>query len=253
MIVCSSISNIRSREIVYDQAMDGERTETAGMPDPSAPGVGYARLRDAIRLDIVTGVFQSGVRLKIPELCRRYGVSSIPIREALQNLEGEGLVVMMPNRGATVRAVDATFLGEIYDIREAIDGFMARRFVELATADALAAVETAQAELEACEDAGDVLGRHNADRRFHRIILGTSNNSQAMLIIERQNNLINALRLNFGQSDARRRQVREEHHALIAAFREGDGEAAARIAARHARNARNDLIARLKAGTSPRS
>jgi DNA-binding GntR family transcriptional regulator len=216
----------------------------------AAQGNGYQRLRDAIRLDIVNGHFRPGVRLKIAELCARYGVSSIPVREALRNLEGEGLVVMMPNRGATVRAVDAVFLAEIYEIREAIESFMARRFVDLATADALEEMEAAQAELERCEKADDPIGRQNADRRFHRIILGASRNSQAVLLLERQNNLINALRLQFGQSEARRRQIHEEHRALLAAFRAGDGEKAARISARHTRHARNDLIARLEAGAS---
>jgi DNA-binding GntR family transcriptional regulator len=215
---------------------------------------GYQRLRDAMRLDIVTGHFPPGMRLKIPELCARYGVSSIPVREALRNLEGEGLVVMLPNRGATVRAVDAVFLREIYEIREAVESFMARRFVELATADALAAMEAAQAELESCEARGDLAGRQEADRRFHRIVLGSSRNGQALLVLERQNNLINALRLRFGQSEARRRQVREEHSALLAAFRAGDGEKAARVSARHTRNAANDLIARLEgaAAAAPR-
>ena len=214
--------------------------------------VGYVRLRDAIRADIVAGVVDSGVRLKIPDLCRRYGGSSIPVREALQQLQGEGLIVMMPNRGATVRSVDPTLVSEIYEVREAIDAAMARRFVELATADALAGLERAQEEMERCEAAGDVLGRHQADRDFHRIILAGANNREAMRIIERQNNIINTLRLGYGQSEARRLQVRREHRALIEAIRKGDAKRAGAIAGSHARNARNDLIAAMRGrGSKP--
>ncbi|MDQ4062275.1 MAG: GntR family transcriptional regulator [Pseudomonadota bacterium] len=219
--------------------MKTTRTDIAG----SLSRVGYVRLRDAIRSDIITGVFDSGVRLKIPDLCRRYDVSSIPVREALQQLQGEGLIVMMPNRGATVRSVDSAFVSEIYEVREAIDAAMARRFVEFATADALASLERAQDEMERCENAGDTLGRHQADREFHRIILVGANNREAMLIIERQNNIINTLRLGYGQSEARRLQVRREHRALIEAIRKGDAKRAGTIAGSHARNARNDLIA----------
>ena len=216
--------------------------EVAGTP----PGVGYVRLRDAIRSDIINGVFDAGLRLKIPDLCRRYGVSSIPIREALQQLQGEGLVVIMPNRGATVRSVDPVFVSEIYEVREAIDAAMARRFVELASADALAALERAQDEMERREEAGDVLGRHQADRDFHRVIFAGANNREAMLIVERQNNIINALRLGYGQSEVRRRQVRREHRALLDAIRRGDSKRAGAIAASHARHARNDLIAAMR-------
>ena len=228
--------------------MDATPSAIAG----SASRVGYLRLRDAIRSDIITGVFDSGLRLKIPELCRRYGVSSIPVREALQQLQGEGLVVMMPNRGATVRSVDPVFVSEIYEVREAIDAAMARRFVELASADALVALERAQDEMERREEAGDVLGRHHADRDFHRVILEGANNREAVLIIERQNNIINALRLGYGQSEARRRQVRREHRALLEAIRKGDAKRAGPIAASHARHARNDLIAGMRGG-GPRS
>ena len=208
--------------------------------------VGYERLRDAIRSDIISGVFDAGVRLKIPDLCRRYGVSSIPVREALQQLQGEGLVVMMPNRGAIVRLVDPIFVSEIYEVREAIDAAMARRFVEHATADALLALEQAQDKMEQCEEAGNLLGRHLADRAFHRVILSGANNREALLIIDRQNNIINALRLGYGQSEARRQQVRQEHRALIEAVRKGDARRAGTIAANHARNARNDLIAAMR-------
>jgi DNA-binding GntR family transcriptional regulator len=208
--------------------------------------VGYERLRDAIRSHIISGEFDAGVRLKIADLCRRYDVSSIPVREALQQLQGEGLVVMMPNRGAIVRSVDSIFVGEIYEVREAIDSAMARRFVEYVTADALLALERAQDEMERCEEYGNILGRHLADRALHRVILSGANNREALLIIERQNNIINALRLGYGQSEARRQQVRHEHRALIEAVRKGDARRAGTIAANHARNARNDLIAAMR-------
>lgn len=219
-----------------------------GATDANEPEVGYVRLRDAIRVDIITGVFPSGVRLKIPDLCRRYDVSAIPVREALQQLQGEGLVVITPNRGAVVRSVDEVFIREIYEIREAIEGVLTRRFVEYSTAEALEQLGAIQHELEACEAAGDVLGRHQADRDFHRVVLGGAHNAQALEIIERQNNIINTLRLKFGQSDARKRQVRQEHHALIDAFADGDADRAALVASRHQRNARNDLIAQMRRG-----
>jgi DNA-binding GntR family transcriptional regulator len=209
--------------------------------------VGYARLRDAIRLDIVAGAHPAGARLKVPELRARYGVSAIPVREALQALQGEGLVTMQPHRGALVRAVDLEVVRQIYEIREALEGYLAGRFAVIAPVEALAELRITQARMEALERAGDITGRHLADRSLHRAILGASGNDQALSIIERQNDIINALRLSFGQSEARRTQVREEHRALIEAFEARDDAAATRIAALHARNAFQDLTFRMRA------
>lgn len=209
--------------------------------------VGYRRLRDAIRLDIVDGTHQAGARLKVPALCARYAASAIPVREALQALQGEGLVTMEPHRGAVVRAVDADFLRQIYEIREALEGYLAGRFVALAPASAIVAMREVQAHMERVEAAGDLIARHAADREFHRILLTAAANEQALALIERQNNLSNALRLKYGQSDARRAQVRAEHHALLAALEARDAPAAVEIAARHARNAYQDFIFRMRA------
>jgi DNA-binding GntR family transcriptional regulator len=209
--------------------------------------VGYQRLRDAIRLGIVEGTHPAGSRLKIPALCATYTTSAIPVREALQALQGEGLVIMEPHRGAIVRAVDADFVRQIYEIREAVEGYLAGRFVALAPFDALVAMREAQAHMEAVEAAGDLVARHAADREFHRIMLKAAGNEQALALIERHNALSNALRLKYGQSDARRAQVREEHHALLAALEARDATAAVEIAARHTRHAYHDFIFRMRA------
>lgn len=213
------------------------------------PGTNYARVRDTLRLDIVDGLFAPGQRLKIAELAERYGVSTIPIREALQQLQGEGLVLIEPNRGATVRQLDEKFLTDLYDVRELIEAFQARRFLDVAAAGAIDELEAAQAELEAAVGE-DALTRRAADRRFHLVVADATHNQEAAGILERQANLIGALVVKFGQSPARYAQSMAEHRALIAAFRRGDGETAARVATLHVRNARIDIIDRMRrAGT----
>ena len=71
-----------------------------------------SRIPDIQRLlrdDIISGSLPFGSRLRIDELATRYGVSHMPIREALRELHGEGLVVIEPNRGARVRSIDLSF------------------------------------------------------------------------------------------------------------------------------------------------
>src|SRR6185369_3640492 len=102
----------------------------------------YQRIQDLIRLDIVEGRLQANVRLKVVELAKRYGVSPIPIREALQRLEGEGLVVISPNCGARVRQLDERFVRNITDIALLLEPYIARGFVEAARDEDIKELET---------------------------------------------------------------------------------------------------------------
>ena len=89
----------------------------------------YDMLRDAIREDIVAGVFPPGCRLKISDLTERYGISAMPVRDALQQLCGEGYIAIEPNRGASVRQIDATFLSQVYEIRRAVESFFVQQLI----------------------------------------------------------------------------------------------------------------------------
>src|SRR6185312_15044925 len=119
-----------------------EKNSPQGVPAQT----NYTRLRDLIRADIVEGRLPSGARLKIDELAKRYESSAIPVREALQQLQGEGVVVFLPNRGASVRRIDADFLRNIHEVRALTEPFLIRWFARHRTEaqlEALAAAQTA--------------------------------------------------------------------------------------------------------------
>ena len=116
----------------------------------------YNRLRDLIRADIVEGRLQAGARLKISELAKRYKSSGIPVREALQQLQGEGIVVFTPNRGARVRLIDEAFLRNIHDIRALLEPYLIRWFVRHRTEQQLVELDRCGGELE--RHAGGGLG-----------------------------------------------------------------------------------------------
>ena len=106
-------------------------------------------VQQRLRNDIVSGAFPFGSRLVMEDLASRYGVSHMPIREALRVLHGEGLVVIEPNRGAHVRPIYAGFIEDLFDMRAAIETMLARRAAERRNADHLARLRTAAAKLEA--------------------------------------------------------------------------------------------------------
>ncbi len=100
-------------------------------PESNPVATFYQLIRD----DIIQGRLPANSRLKIGSLAEYYGTSTTPIREALQQLRGEGFVIIEPNRGARVRPIDDNFIRDIYEIEALIEPYLAKSFVELATSE----------------------------------------------------------------------------------------------------------------------
>src|SRR5256714_15669655 len=93
---------------------------------------------ERLRSALLTGDIQPGERIRVAALEKRFGVSHIPIREALRRLETEGLVITLPQRTAVAAGVDLADLDGLYDLRRMIEGEVAERAVERMTPEALA-------------------------------------------------------------------------------------------------------------------
>src|SRR5918997_1452748 len=98
----------------------------------------YSALTDILREEIVSGRLAAGSRLTVEDLASRYGVSTMPVREALQRLRGEGIIVLLPHRGARVVSLDENLVSNIYDLRGAIESLLARRSLPNLTNAAMA-------------------------------------------------------------------------------------------------------------------
>ncbi len=108
-----------------------------------------------IRDDIIEGTLQFGGRVTIDALATRYGVSHMPVREALRELRGEGLVVIEPNRGARVRTVDVSFVENLFETRTAIEVMMVRRAAARCTPHDIAEIRAIEQVLEQHIASGD--------------------------------------------------------------------------------------------------
>ncbi len=215
--------------------------------DMTTPRTASTAICDRIRDDIVAGVFTFGSRLTLDQLSSRYVTGHMPIREALRQLQGEGLVVQTPNRGARVRAVDVDFVRNIFDLRIAIEAMLARRAAERIEPAAIAALEAAQRQFETCIAAQDFAGALVANRTFHRIVNEAANNPEAAGILDRHWRLIAALWNLYGYGgEERAAGVISDHHQLIRAFGSRDADVAACLAMAHAAKAKQELIARMQ-------
>jgi DNA-binding GntR family transcriptional regulator len=205
------------------------------------------RVVDRLRTDIVEGIWRQDERLRSRDLAAHYGVSSAPIREALQQLQGEGLVVQELNRGARVRPVDEQLLINVYDVREAMESFLTARFTVTASPYQISVLKGMQAEHDEATEREDCAVAIEVNRRFHKFINDAARNPEASEVINRRLSLTRAVAMECGYSLDRTRAVRDEHHALIGAISRGDEERVRRLAALHVRSSRDDLVERFRA------
>jgi len=226
--------------------------------DPAADALGaapglplastiYQRVHEQLREEIIDGRLPPGARLKTAELAARYGLSQMPIREALLQLQGEGLVVLLPNRGATVRQLDARFVRNIFDIREGLEGWLTRQAATCIDAPRIARLRAIQAAIEAAMEARDLRGHVRLNMLFHTTLLEATGNDEAIRLLDMHGYLIGAMRMRFGHRPGRGEAVCEEHRAMIDALARGDAQAVGAIHDRHIASARDDMLAAIAA------
>jgi DNA-binding GntR family transcriptional regulator len=224
----------------------------ANTPAPSAiapaeaQAPAYAWVCRQLRQDILVGVFPWGGRLKIAQLVRRYGVSQMPIREALQKLQGEGLITIQPNCGACVRTVDEKFIADIYDLRGAIENMLIRRATARAVEADLRAMEIILETHQQAERRGEFVASLEYNKQFHRVICRMADNPDATDVLERYWDLIDALRRQFGFSSGFMSTVIGGHRQVLEAIAARDAETAVRIAGESCERSKNDLIERMR-------
>src|SRR5262245_43781547 len=188
------------------------------------------RVRDRLRHDILSGHFTPGERVTVGGLAKRYGTSPMPIREALQELQGQGLLTGIPRRGARIRAVDAEFMANVYDLRTAIIGLLIARCVRYITNADLEDVSGTPTEIERVSGHGDVDGILRAHHAFHDRLYRIAHNPEAHGVLERTWPLLNALRSRFGFGPGRHEESNRNHRRLIEALDQRDTAQAVKLA-----------------------
>ncbi len=142
------------------------------------------QLASALQHDILTGVYAPGQRLIERRLVERFGVSSIPVREALQDLEGQGLLVKRPNVGCRVIDLTREEAGQICSLRRVLEPQVVRWAAERFTEEAEAALNERVAEMRAAAAAGDIAAFFHADLLFHKALWGVAGNWWASRALE---------------------------------------------------------------------
>jgi len=203
------------------------------------------RVAEDLRRRILLGELAPGQRLKIDDVALFCDVSHMPVREALHELEAEGVLDVFPRRGAVVRGVDAGFVRNMYDIREAIEGMLTERCAERIDKTNLARLDAVVTAYEIAATKREAAGLLEANREIHDMINDVANNPHAVRLLAQGRLLIEALRMRFGYGPGRVDTVVSQHRALFRAIAKHDVERAGRLARQHCLAARDDLLAML--------
>lgn len=205
---------------------------------------------EQIRHEIVAGILPFGGRVTIDELASRYGVSHMPVREALRELRGEGLVIIEPNRGARIRPIDQKFVANLFETRSALEIMLSRRAADRFKPEEANGLERIEDELES------EIARCNWDavlvsnRRFHQLVNRVADNPDALALVDRHWLLIAALWQRYGYGPERFAGVASDHRYLIKCFRNNDAEGAAVLMGAHVLKARQELLERMRTAVS---
>ncbi|WP_295475067.1 GntR family transcriptional regulator [uncultured Pseudomonas sp.] len=197
-----------------------------------------------IQAAIVKGEIAPGSKISEPELARTYGISRGPLREAIHRLEGQRLVVRIPHVGARVVSLDPAQMIELYEIRESLEGLACR----------LAAERMSQAQID---ELRQVLDTHERDEAFqagvgyyqqegdfdfhYRIIQGSGNQALYRMLCGELYQLVRMYRIQFSTTPNRPRQAFAEHHRILDAIADRDGELAELLMRRHIGASRRNI------------
>ena len=203
----------------------------------------YLRLREQIRTDIVAGVWPLGAHLTLTQLSDHYHVSAAPVREALLQLQGEGVVDMRMHRGAVIPDVDARYIDNIYKLRGALQVMLAREAALRATPAQVKQLQALNQAHEAAAAGGDVGACVQANR------VTASLHGQLWLTTRRRWKCSTpdpAWWTHFAARAAtgggRLDTVIRAAPQAVRAIASGDADRAARVALEHTESSRNDLL-----------
>lgn len=195
----------------------------------------YAHLRGAILM----GALSPGARISEPGLAQELGVSRTPVREALQRLAQEGLVELLPGKGARVRVLSAEEVREVYDVRALLEG----------EAAALAAQNATEAELNRLErllQALDALPKEayakqmQVDFDFHTALIEAAHNKTLARIYADLRSSLTLIR-SFQQTLSQHPKTRAQHRAIVSALKARNPAKAAEAVRAHVQYFR-DLV-----------
>ena len=201
---------------------------------------------DLLRQRILDFHYEPGQSLSIDGLAREFGVSKIPIREAIKQLEAERLVETVLHVGARVAPISVAQAEQIYPIRHALSDLGVRLAVPRLDDITLDFLDDLQRQMEAATRLRDTATVDRLNRQFHLRIVEAAGNPELYQLYRDLMHRCSRFRAGVSLGHHRAVEVMAEHRVILAALRSRDVEAAARAADAHDRRSADEIIAKMR-------
>ena len=209
-------------------------------------------VRDDMLALILKGVFTPGQRINEPDVALRLGVSRVPVREALRELESSGLVVARKHSGVFVRRLDAEEICDLYQMRALLDGFAGRQAASLPShekTDLLAILDDASQNMKNAASGQEVQQYYGENLRFHWALIEACSN---LTLSETYRTIVQKLhlsRLKNLSRDVGMQASIAEHVEIVLAVRQGDPVRCESLMSQHVGDAYKRLVDSTPAAT----
>ena len=200
----------------------------------------FLPLRDVVfntlRQAILTGELQPGERLMEIHLANRLGVSRTPIREAIRKLELEGLVTMIPRRGAEVAQITEKSLQDVLEVRRALDALSVELACERITEAEVEQLKQACETFEKATETRDPRKIAQADVALHDIIVEAARNQRLVQMVNNLSQQMYRYRFEYIKDESKHQRLIEEHRIIFESILHKDKKTAAATAKLHIDN-----------------
>ena len=210
----------------------------------------FLPLRDVVfktlRRAILTGELKPGERLMEIHLANRLGVSRTPIREAIRKLELEGLVTMIPRRGAEVADITEKNLKDVLEVRRALEGLAIELACQRITEEKKQDLREKLSQVETAVSTKDSSAIASADVAFHNTIVEASDNDRLIQLVSNLGEQMYRYRLEYLKDTGSRQRLLREHQEIFAGIRNGDKKAVSAAICQHIDNQEEAILSGLR-------
>ncbi|MDE6944687.1 MAG: GntR family transcriptional regulator [Lachnospiraceae bacterium] len=200
------------------------------------------RVFQKLREDILSGKYKEHEELKEVAIGEELGVSRTPVREAFRQLELEGLIQIVPNRGAYVTGITAKDVKDIYMIRSLLEGLCARLATEKITKEQLEEMEENIYLADFHASKGHMDQMAELDNRFHDILYEACDSKMLEHTLRDYHQYVLRVRQKTLSTNTRGRASNDEHRQIMEAIKEKDADRAEQLANGHILNAYENMV-----------
>lgn len=201
---------------------------------------------NTLRKAILTGQLKPGDRLMEVHLANKLGVSRTPIREAIHKLEQEGLVTMVPRRGAEVAKITERSLQDVLEVRRALDVLSVELACERISEEELEHLKKACHQFEEATHSKDTTAIAKADVAYHDIIVRATGNQRLQQLVNHLAEQMYRYRFVYLKDISQHEKLVEEHREILECILQRDKKKASEAVKKHIDNQENSIIRQIR-------